>query len=142
MVPKNLLQLSREEKQKFVDSFDLVLHDCDGVLWTLSGVLPGIKEGVDALCKLNKSLGFVSNNSISDQEKYEAKFSALGIKFDYKKQLIHPADSIVAYLNKINFDKSKTIYLIGSAVHKTLLEENGYKFIVGVSVFLLVCHSK
>lgn len=29
-VPKNILELSQEEKRQFVDSFDLVLHDCDG----------------------------------------------------------------------------------------------------------------
>lgn len=30
-VPKNILKLSAEEKRDFIDSFDLVLNDCDGV---------------------------------------------------------------------------------------------------------------
>lgn len=30
MAPKNILQLSKEEKQQFIKSFDLVLNDCDG----------------------------------------------------------------------------------------------------------------
>lgn len=103
-----------------------------GVLWTLTGGLPGVQEGIDALYKLNKELGFVSNNSVSGQEKYESKFKALGVKFDYEKQLIHPAESFAAYLNKIQFDKSKNIFLVGTSEHRKMLDKNGYKFTTAV----------
>lgn len=132
-VPKNILELSKEEKRKFVDSFDLLLNDCDGVVWTLTGGLPGIKEGIEHIYKLDKKLGFVSNNSVSNRERYESKFKALGVEFDYDRQLVHPAGSFIAYLNQIKFDKSKTIYLMGSSVHREFLEANGYKYVVGVS---------
>lgn len=29
-VSKNILKLTKEEKRQFIDSFDLVLNDCDG----------------------------------------------------------------------------------------------------------------
>lgn len=69
---------------------------------------------------------------MSGEEKYKSKFAALGVEFDYKKQLVHPAASYVDYLNHIQFDKSKTIFLVGTSVHKRFLDENGYKYIVGV----------
>lgn len=98
----------------------------------MTGPLPGIKEGIDSLYALDKKLGFVTNNSLTNQTKYENKFSALGVQFDYATQLIHPAASFVTYLNNINFDKSQAVFLIGGAVHERLLEENGYKYIVAV----------
>lgn len=81
-------------------------------------------------------MGFVTNNSLTNQTKYENKFSALGVQFDYATQLIHPAASFVTYLNNINFDKSQAVFLIGGAVHEQLLEENGYKYIVAVRSLL------
>lgn len=33
---KNILQLSKEEKQKFINSFDYVLADCDGNIILIS----------------------------------------------------------------------------------------------------------
>ena len=104
-----------------------------GVLWSLTGKLPGVKEGIDAINKLKKSLGFVTNNSVTKRVKYESKFATIGVSFDYQSQLIHPAASFVAYLDKINFDKRKTIFLIGTSVHKLYLEEHGYKYKVAVS---------
>lgn len=31
--PQNILELSAEEKKNFIDSFDIILTDCDGNLW-------------------------------------------------------------------------------------------------------------
>lgn len=130
-VPRNILELSKAEKLQFIESFDLVLNDCDGVLWTLTGSIPGIKEGIDVLYKYNKKLAFVTNHSIKTRRKFEESFAELGVKFDFDKHLIEPGSSIVKYLQKINFDK--TVFLIGSSKIKKLFEENGIKYIVAVS---------
>lgn len=103
-----------------------------GVIWSLFGPLPGIKEGIAVLYKLNKQLAFVSNNSFATKEDYERKFTALGVKFNYDKTLVHPAGSFAAYLKKINFNK--TVFLIGGPVHKRLLEENNIRYVVAVSL--------
>lgn len=104
-----------------------------GVVWTLTGGLPGIDEGIECLYNLNKKIAFVTNNSLTNQEKYEHKFKALGINFDYDTQIIHPAASFVSYLNKIKFDKSQAVFVVGGPVHTRFLEDNGYKSIIAVS---------
>lgn len=102
-----------------------------GVVWSLFGPLPGIEEAISVLYQMNKELAFVSNNSFASKEDYQRKFAALGVNFDYEKSLVHPAGSFVAYLKRINFEK--TVFLIGGPVHKRLLEENDFKYVVAVS---------
>lgn len=85
------------------------------------------------LYKWNKEVAFVSNNSGKTRQQYEANFGALGVQFDYDKQLIEPASSFVKYLKKINFEK--TVFLIGTANVEKVFQENGIKYMVAVSWF-------
>lgn len=70
----NLLALSAAERQRFIDSFDTVMTDCDGTVWNLSAPIAGAEEGVDALRRHGKRIVYLSNNAIRDAEGYEQKF--------------------------------------------------------------------
>lgn len=123
---KHILELSREEKRSFLDSFDLVVSDCDGVIWEFTGPLAGAKEGLEALQKTgNKKWAFASNNSFSTRAVYEDKFRNLGVPFDYTKDLMHPAEATANYLRKQNI--SGVIYVMASPSFKQVLESAGFE---------------
>jgi phosphoglycolate/pyridoxal phosphate phosphatase family enzyme len=57
---------------------DLIVFDCDGVLWHGTTPVPGAAEALASLAKAGKRLFFVSNNSQYTMAAFEAKFVALG----------------------------------------------------------------
>lgn len=70
----NLLDLPAAERQRFIDSFDTVLTDCDGTVWNLSAPIEGAEAGVDALRRHGKRIVYLSNNAARDAARYEQKF--------------------------------------------------------------------
>ncbi|XP_059223309.1 uncharacterized protein LOC106081521 [Stomoxys calcitrans] len=96
-VSKNLKDLTPQEFTEFFNSFDLVLCDCDGVLWMGCGLaLPRAVEGVQLLKDKGKLVKFVSNNSMRSDQQYAEKFVQLGMR-DYKV-----AKTMAWYLKNIN----------------------------------------
>ncbi|XP_004535351.1 pyridoxal phosphate phosphatase [Ceratitis capitata] len=126
--PKHILKLSRNEKLEFLNSFDRVFSDVDGVVWNLHHPIPQAEEGFKILINAGKEVSFISNNSIRPMSDFARKFKVLGMDFD-EESFIHPAKSIVQYLKSINF--KGLIYVIASDAVKNLLREAGYEFIDG-----------
>ena len=76
---RHILALNAEEKQNFLNSFDIILSDCDGVVWMVAGTLiPNTGEAINLLKKAGKDIKFVSNNSVRSNEEYLRKFKAIG----------------------------------------------------------------
>ncbi|XP_023164836.1 4-nitrophenylphosphatase isoform X2 [Drosophila hydei] len=74
--PKILKQLSAAEREKFLNSFDVVFCDCDGVVWyTLRDFIPGSAQALAELQRRGKRLTFVTNNSISSVAEHLHKFA-------------------------------------------------------------------
>ncbi|XP_039958629.1 glycerol-3-phosphate phosphatase-like isoform X2 [Bactrocera tryoni] len=76
----HILKLSAEEQREFVNSFDVVMCDCDGVMWMIAAPLPRTGEAVNALKDDGKRVYFVSNNSERPEEEYVNKFTSIGVK--------------------------------------------------------------
>ncbi|XP_055680889.1 uncharacterized protein LOC129788672 [Lutzomyia longipalpis] len=125
---KHILDLDMEERMNFLNSFDTVMTDCDGVIWCALREVPGVGATINALESYGKRVVYVSNNSTRHTEDYEAKIEKLGVEFRYEN-LVHPMVSIVEYLNKINFQG--LIYAIGTDCAKNLLREAGFKILDG-----------
>ena len=70
--------MSQSELDDFLNSFDTVLTDCDGVLWTGSVAIDGSPEVIQALRKLGKKVIYVTNNSTKSRKEYLTKFTDLG----------------------------------------------------------------
>lgn len=76
----HILKLSAELQKDFVDSFDVVMCDCDGVMWMVASPLPRTGEAVNLLRAHGKEVIFVSNNSMHTDDKYVEKFEGIGVK--------------------------------------------------------------
>eukprot|EP00099_Drosophila_melanogaster_P016370 NP_570021.2 uncharacterized protein Dmel_CG2680 [Drosophila melanogaster] len=98
--PRHILKLSLEEQRQFIDSFDLVISDCDGVVWLLVGWIPNTGAAVNALKAAGKQIKFVSNNSFRSEEDYMEKFRHIGAKNVQEDDIVHPVKTIVRYLKK------------------------------------------
>ncbi|KAM3958962.1 uncharacterized protein ACR2FA_007038 [Aphomia sociella] len=121
--PVNLLDLNKDEFKKFLDSFDHVFSDCDGVVW-FKKPLPGSGEFFKLMKKHGKTVHYVSNNSLRSKENYEAMFTASGINDGYQNLTV-PSMAIAEYLKSVNFDK--TIYCVSSNQTIKTLESYGFK---------------
>ena len=75
---KEISSLSNSELDEFLNSFDTVLTDCDGVLWTGSVAIDGSPEVIQALRMLGKKVIYVTNNSTKSRKEYLTKVTDLG----------------------------------------------------------------
>ncbi|XP_038120969.1 phosphoglycolate phosphatase 2-like [Culex quinquefasciatus] len=125
---KRLLDLSLEDKQCFVASFDYVLTDCDGVVWNFYGPIEGVGRAIGVLKDAGKKVVYVSNNSVRTLENYKEQVHKLGHGLA-EEDLIHPAISVVRYLKSINFQG--LIYAICAEPFLKLLKEAGFEVITG-----------
>ncbi|BFG01515.1 pyridoxal phosphate phosphatase [Drosophila madeirensis] len=131
--PQHILQLSEEQRRRFVDSFDRVLSDIDGVVWSLESSVPRAVDGYAALQRAGKDVVFVTNNSVRTVEQCVRRFEKLGLHVA-PQQVWHPAQSIVLYLRDIQFEG--LIYIIASAPFKAVLREAGYQLLDGPNEFI------
>ena len=79
---KEIGSLSKSELDAFLNSFDTVLTDCDGVLWAGSYAIDGSPEVVQALRKIGKKVIYVTNNSTKSRKEYLKKVTDLGFGGD------------------------------------------------------------
>ncbi|XP_065364365.1 uncharacterized protein LOC135957525 [Calliphora vicina] len=121
--PKHILELTAQEKQKFLDSFDTVLSDCDGVVWLLLEGIPNAGQAINLIKDEGKHYKFISNNSMRTDEQYLQKFKETGVQNVNKEDLVYPVKAIIKHINQ-NFSQQPCLVL-GSKSFKATLKENG-----------------
>ncbi|EDW57400.1 uncharacterized protein [Drosophila virilis] len=126
MAPRHILDLSVEEQRSFIDSFDMVISDCDGVVWLLVGWIPGAGEAINALKNAGKSVKFVSNNSFRTDDQYMEKFDHIGAINVQHDDVVHPVKSIVRYLHK--HKPGKRVYSLMSLEANETLRKHGIEY--------------
>ncbi|XP_039958622.1 uncharacterized protein LOC126758081 [Bactrocera neohumeralis] len=118
----HILKLSAEEQREFVNTFDVVLCDCDGVMWMVSASLPRTGEAVNALKDNGKQVFFVSNNSVRLDEEYVNKFTRIGVKDFQANDIMHPVKAMLYYIKKHNI-KQPVFSLCSGQSNETLRRE-------------------
>ncbi|KAK4011231.1 glycerol-3-phosphate phosphatase [Daphnia magna] len=118
------VKLSKDIARVFVNSFDTVLFDCDGVLWAGSKVLYRAVETVNYLKDSGKQIFYVTNNSTKTRAQYLEKLMKLGFNAD-EKEIATSGYLVASYLESINFQQ--TVYLIGSKGFAEELRNHGIK---------------
>ncbi|XP_019543725.3 chronophin-like [Aedes albopictus] len=130
---RHLLDLSKEEKKAFLDSFDAVMSDCDGVVWNFTGPIPGVGKALQLLKQNGKKLAFISNNGMRTMDEYREKFQKLGIE-SQEHDIVHPALTTVKYLKSVGMQEA--VYCIGTEVFKNYLRSDGFTVIDGPTELL------
>lgn len=120
--PVSLLDLKPEEFKDFLDSFDHVFSDCDGVIWS-QGAFPRVGEFFSLMKKHGKTVNFVSNNSLRSRENYERMFKDAQIENGYEN-LVTPSVAMAEYLKAANFDKK--VFSVSCPETTKVLESYGF----------------
>lgn len=108
----NIEDLSKEEFKEWLNSFDTVLCDCDGVLWVYNDVLENSPEVVNTFIDLKKQVFLVTNNSTKTREEFLQK--AVNMNYNVKPDNVLSTAYLVAqYLKQLEFNKK--VFIVGSS---------------------------
>lgn len=119
-----------EDKLRLIKSVDAFIFDCDGVIWRGDSVIDGVPETLDMLRSLGKKLVFVTNNSTKSRKGYLGKFTSLGLNIN-AEEIYSSSYAAAAYLESIEFDKSKKVYVIGETGILEELDLKGIPYLGG-----------
>ncbi|XP_035742168.1 glycerol-3-phosphate phosphatase-like isoform X1 [Vespa mandarinia] len=124
MSPKQLTSLSKDTLESFLNSIDIVLSDCDGVLWKENDVITGSPETVNKLTELKKKFFYITNNNTRTRLEFVEKCKGFGYKAT-TDDIVCTSFLAAVYLKEKQF--KKTAYIIGSTAIGKELEEVGIK---------------
>lgn len=124
--PICLNKAKKSEIKQWLNSFDTVLSDCDGVLWLGNHVLPGSPDVINFFKSMGKQIYFITNNSEKIRSEFVQKAQRLGYKVD-ATNILSSAYMAAAYLKERNF--KKTAYVVGTSGIARELKMAGIKSI-------------
>ncbi|XP_051172952.1 glycerol-3-phosphate phosphatase-like [Leptopilina boulardi] len=124
MAAKRLTSLSKGEFQSFFNSFDVVLSDCDGVLWEETNVIEGSPEAVNHLKENGKKFFYVTNNNGKTRADLVNKCKGLNYSATID-EMVCTSFLAAMYLKEQGFDKK--VYLIGNSGMAKELEAVGIR---------------
>lgn len=124
--------MSTAEKKEFLNSFDTVFSDIDGVIWNAMppGPIAGVSDGIKFFESHGKKVVYVTNNSIRPIKEQIDRFHEYGISVR-EEDVVHPAQTIVEFLKQIEL--KGLIYCLASRSFKDHLRNAGYELLDGVS---------
>lgn len=125
---KELTSLTDKEVRDWVNSFDTVMTDCDGVLWVGSEAIPGSPDMIRRFRELGKRVFYVTNNSTKHRREYKTKVDKLGFGGELE-EIVGTAYLAAAYLDNQKFDKNKLVYVVGSSGITQELDDLGIKYL-------------
>ena len=106
---KHIDLMKEGELKCFLDSFDTVLSDCDGVLWAGGKTIEGSPEVIRQFRSIGKKVIFVTNNGMSRQDLLN-RCHQLGYEGTID-EMITSSYLCALYLSEKNF--TKTVYVFG-----------------------------
>ena len=113
MKKPNPINLNVKERVKeFIEHYDYILCDCDGVLWRNSEAVFGVPKTLNKLRELGKRIFFATNNSTKTRDEFMSKLRRLGYVAEID-ELFPTSYSTAVYLNSIDFDGHA--YVVGSS---------------------------
>lgn len=107
------------------EKFDVFLFDLDGVIYIGDQLLPGVKETMAQLRKLNKLIYFLTNNPVLTRQQFVERLQGLGIE----AHLDEIVSSGWATAKTLHLMGVNSVYMIGNEGLKTELGEFGIKVV-------------
>ncbi|KAK6124548.1 hypothetical protein DH2020_041718 [Rehmannia glutinosa] len=109
--------LTPQTTVNLLDSVDVFLFDCDGVIWKGDALIDGVSDTLDTLRAMivfiicvGKKLVFVTNNSTKSRRQYAKKFHSLGISVS-EDEIFSSSFAAAMYLKANDFPKEKKVCL-------------------------------
>lgn len=104
-----------QDAAALIDSVDVFIFDCDGVIWKGDTLIDGVPAILDMLRAKGKKIFFVTNNSTKSRKGYKSKFTSLGLNVQ-DEEIFSSSFAAAAYMEQIRFkDTGKKVYVIGEA---------------------------
>lgn len=95
----------------FMDTFDTIVTDCDGVLYINNDPIEGVPKVLNTLRRYGKKVIFATNNSTKNRSQCLQKLRKLG--YEANSDEVFPTSYATAlYLKQVNFNRS--VYVLGS----------------------------
>lgn len=113
--------------QDFLNSFDIIFSDCDGVIWHLLNPIPGSILSLRKLQDLGKKLYLVSNNSNISIDEYIKRFKKYGLIVE-PEQIIISVKVISSYLKKLKV--SRKVVVLATLQFRESLKKDGFHTIL------------
>lgn len=95
-------------KKAFLD-YDVVLFDCDGVLYHGKHAIEGGNELISLLRSKGKKVYFITNSGEKTRQGFAERLKGFGIQIDSDEEMITSAHSVVKYLKTILEPGSKVM---------------------------------
>ncbi|CRK92163.1 CLUMA_CG005711, isoform A, partial [Clunio marinus] len=121
-LPADISSYDRTTFKAWINSFDVVLCDCDGVLWLHNDIYEGASDVVNKLTDLGKKVYLITNNNMASRQEMREKCQANNFKLEIEN-MISSAFAMGQYMKHIKFNKK--VYVIGSNVLANELESVG-----------------
>lgn len=116
---------SADDMVALLNKVDCFIFDCDGVIWRGECLIDGVPETLDFLRSMGKKLVFVTNNSTKSRAGYVKKFTSLGLSVK-PEEIYSSSYAAAAYLEAIDFDKNKKVYVVGEIGIQEELDLKGF----------------
>jgi phosphoglycolate phosphatase len=97
--------------EEFIDSFDTIVTDCDGVLYINNDPIEGVAKALNGLRRKGKRIIFATNNSTKNRVQFLQKLRKLGYEA-HLNEVFPTSYSSALYLKQMNFKRS--VYVLGS----------------------------
>jgi len=97
--------------EEFMDSFDTIVTDCDGVLYINNDPIDGVAKALNTLRRYGKKIVFATNNSTKNRTQFMHKLRKLGYEA-HLNEVFPTSYASAIYLKQMNFRRS--VYVLGS----------------------------
>ncbi|XP_078439238.1 2-phosphoglycolate phosphatase 2 [Wolffia australiana] len=95
-----------------LESVDVFLFDCDGVIWKGDKLIDGVPDALQSLRSWGKKLAFVTNNSSKSRKQYVKKFQELGLEVG-EDEIFSSSFAAAMFLKMNDFPRDKKVYAVG-----------------------------
>ncbi|CRK94420.1 CLUMA_CG007927, isoform A [Clunio marinus] len=125
-LPINISTFSKSQIREWINSFEVILTDCDGVLWLYNNILKNSNVVINRLLEMGKKVYFITNNSTKTRDELVEKAKTMNFNVGMEG-MISTAYLAAQYLKQQNFNKK--VYIVGSSGISKELDLVGLKHV-------------